>query len=266
MVITDALFLFEKDRHNCRMWLTTLKLILENTILFKLCKFLACLGCFLWEILYAQLKLILFNKCIICPNLNSGCGCFTIIDGHKSTNKLWSYEMNKSWNVTIVINLKVITYCCPLSVKLEGIYRNGPVGSSVRLFITLEVSTHLEPNFWFPTVFWPLVGKTVSTHLQTPTDWMEINFGGWINYWMPQAWSCMPTNSQPLIKSPRVTRGLIVFGPFRRRCLSRCRHSANTFQLSGKIPEANLFKPHMVDLWVWEKILAPISVTLGQGR
>ena len=33
----------------------------------------------------------------------------------------------------------------------------------------------------------------------------------------------------------------------------------------GKTPEANFFKLHMLHLWVWEKILAPISVTLGQG-
>ena len=46
----------------------------------------------------------------------------------------------------------------------------------------------------------------------------------------------------------------------------RRRRSANTFQLSGKTPEANFFKPHMVDLWVWEKILTPTSVTLGQGH
>ena len=32
----------------------------------------------------------------------------------------------------------------------------------------------------------------------------------------------------------------------------RRRHSAHTFQLPGKTPEANFFKPHMVDLWVWE--------------
>ena len=52
----------------------------------------------------------------------------------------------------------------------------------------------------------------------------------------------------------------------RRRRLRRRRRSANTFQLSGKTPEANFFKPHMVDLWVWENFLAPISVTLGQGH
>ena len=50
----------------------------------------------------------------------------------------------------------------------------------------------------------------------------------------------------------------------RFRC--RRRRSANTFQLSGKTPEANFLKPHMIDLWVWEKFLAPISVTLGQGH
>ena len=46
----------------------------------------------------------------------------------------------------------------------------------------------------------------------------------------------------------------------------RHRHSANTFQLSGKTPQANFIKPYMVDLWVWENVLAPISVTLGQGH
>ena len=69
-----------------------------------------------------------------------------------------------------------------------------------------------------------------------------------------------------LIKSPWVTGGLFVLVPFHRR-LRRChRRSANTFQLSGKTPEANFFKPHMIDLWVWENVLAPISVTLGQGH
>ena len=64
-----------------------------------------------------------------------------------------------------------------------------------------------------------------------------------------------------IIKSPWVTGGLIVCVHFHR-----CRHhsSANTFQLSRNTPEANSFKPHMVNLWVWEKFLAPISVTLGQ--
>ena len=62
-----------------------------------------------------------------------------------------------------------------------------------------------------------------------------------------------------LTKSPWVTGGLIVFGRHRRR-------SANTFQRSGKTCEANFFKPHIVDLWVWENFLAPISVTFGQGH
>ena len=53
---------------------------------------------------------------------------------------------------------------------------------------------------------------------------------------------------------------------FRRRLRRRRRRSANTFQLSGKTPEANFFKPYMVDQWVWKKNLAPISVTLGQGH
>ena len=43
------------------------------------------------------------------------------------------------------------------------------------------------------------------------------------------------------IKPPRVTGRIIVFGPFpppsRRRRRLRRRRSANTFQLSGKIPE-----------------------------
>ena len=47
----------------------------------------------------------------------------------------------------------------------------------------------------------------------------------------------------------------------RRRRLRR-RRSLNTFQLSGKTPEANFFKPHMVNLWVWETLLALISVAL----
>ena len=34
----------------------------------------------------------------------------------------------------------------------------------------------------------------------------------------------------------------------------------------GKTPEANFFKLHMLYLWVWENVLAPISVTLGQGH
>ena len=65
-----------------------------------------------------------------------------------------------------------------------------------------------------------------------------------------------------LMKSPG---DLLLLVRFRRRRLRR-RRSANAFQLSGKFPEANLFKPHMVDLWVLEKFLAPISVTLGQGH
>ena len=39
---------------------------------------------------------------------------------------------------------------------------------------------------------------------------------------------------------------------FRRR-----RRSATTFQLSGKTPEANFFKPHEVNLWVWENFWHP---------
>ena len=74
----------------------------------------------------------------------------------------------------------------------------------------------------------------------------------------------------PRLTSPRVTGGLIVFFVRFRRRLRRLRlhhrRSANTFQLSRKTPEANFFKPHMVDLWVWENFLAPVSVTLGQGH
>ena len=36
--------------------------------------------------------------------------------------------------------------------------------------------------------------------------------------------------------------------------------------MGGETPEANFFKLHMLDLWVWENFLAPISVTLGQGH
>ena len=52
----------------------------------------------------------------------------------------------------------------------------------------------------------------------------------------------------------------------RRHHRLRRRRSANTLQLSGKTCEANFFKPHTVDLWVWGNFLAPISVTLGQGH
>ena len=65
-----------------------------------------------------------------------------------------------------------------------------------------------------------------------------------------------------IIKSPRVTRGLIVLVRFRRHR----RRSAKTFQLYGENPEANFFKPHVVNLWAWEKMLAPIPVALGQGH
>ena len=74
-----------------------------------------------------------------------------------------------------------------------------------------------------------------------------------------------------VIKSPRLTGGHIVLVRFRfrlRHCRlhRRRRRSANTFQHSRKTPEANFFKPHMVDLWVWENFLLPISVTFGQGH
>ena len=68
------------------------------------------------------------------------------------------------------------------------------------------------------------------------------------------------------IKSPRVFLVRFRHRHHRRLRRLRRRRSTNTFQLSGKTPEANFFKPHMVDLWVWEHLLAPISVTLGQGH
>ena len=55
-----------------------------------------------------------------------------------------------------------------------------------------------------------------------------------------------------IVKSPRVW---FLVG-FHRHC--------STFQLSGKTSESNFFKPHMVNLWVWENVLVPISVTLGK--
>ena len=56
-----------------------------------------------------------------------------------------------------------------------------------------------------------------------------------------------------IIKSPRVTGGSLFLVLFRRRR----RRSANTFQYSGKTHEANLFKPRMVGLWVWENFAHP---------
>ena len=73
-----------------------------------------------------------------------------------------------------------------------------------------------------------------------------------------------------LFKSPWITGGggtYCFLVCFRRRRHLRCRRcSANTFQLSGKTPEANCFKPHMVNLWVWKNFSLPISVNLGQGQ
>ena len=74
-----------------------------------------------------------------------------------------------------------------------------------------------------------------------------------------------------ITKSPRVPGNLLFLVRFRRRLRCRRPHRrhrrpANTFQLSGKTPEADFFKPHMVDLWVWENFWVPISVTLGQGH
>ena len=55
-----------------------------------------------------------------------------------------------------------------------------------------------------------------------------------------------------MIKSLWVTGGLIFLVRF---C---CRsHSINTFQLLRKTPEANFFKPHMVNLWVWDQRVLP---------
>ena len=73
-------------------------------------------------------------------------------------------------------------------------------------------------------------------------------------------------NDEELIKSPQVTRGLVVFGlfpppPSPLPLPPFCQHFS-TFQ---EYAEANFFKPHMVNLWVWEKFLVPVSVTLGQG-
>ena len=59
---------------------------------------------------------------------------------------------------------------------------------------------------------------------------------------------------------------LVRFRHCRHHHRRRHHRSANTFQNSGKIPEANFVKPHMVNLWVWENVLAPISVTFFQGH
>ena len=76
----------------------------------------------------------------------------------------------------------------------------------------------------------------------------------------------LPEPAWPFIKSPMVAGRVIAFGPFAPPPtppppLLFCQH----FQLSGRTPEANFLKPHMVNLCVWEN-LAPISVTLGQGH
>ena len=57
--------------------------------------------------------------------------------------------------------------------------------------------------------------------------------------------------AKEVIKSPWVTGGLNFLVHFRRR------RSANTFQVSGENPEAYFFKPHMVNLLVWEKFWHP---------
>ena len=73
----------------------------------------------------------------------------------------------------------------------------------------------------------------------------------------------MGCNSIPSIN--QVTPGDLLFLVHLRRHLRRCHRSANTFNFREN-PWANFFKPLMVNLWVWEKFLAPISVTLGQGH
>ena len=73
-------------------------------------------------------------------------------------------------------------------------------------------------------------------------------------------WNCQSSLCNHIIKSPRVTGGSLFLVCF------HCRHSANTFQLPGKTLEANFFKPHMLNVWVWENILVLILVTLGQGH
>ena len=73
-----------------------------------------------------------------------------------------------------------------------------------------------------------------------------------------------------VIKPHRVTPGDLLFlVRFRHRRLRRRLHhrrSANTFQLFGETPEANFFKPYIVNLWVWEYILSLSPVTFGQGH
>ena len=58
-----------------------------------------------------------------------------------------------------------------------------------------------------------------------------------------RGYHCKPADSRN--KSPRVIGGFLVLVRFRRR-----RRSANTFKLSGEIPESNFLKQHMVDLWM----------------
>ena len=60
-----------------------------------------------------------------------------------------------------------------------------------------------------------------------------------------------------IFKSPRVTGGLTVFGPFPLPPPPPpfCQH----FSTFRKTLEANFYKPHMVDLWVWENFLAIIT-------
>ena len=80
--------------------------------------------------------------------------------------------------------------------------------------------------------------------------------------------SCVPLSfrTHPCVlamKSPWISGGCIVFGLFPSPPLPPLCQHFSTFQ---ETPEANIFKPHMVNLWVWEKFLVSISVTLGQGH
>ena len=73
-----------------------------------------------------------------------------------------------------------------------------------------------------------------------------------------------PTPKKGIMKWPRLTGDLLFLVRCRRR--HRCRRSTNILQLFGKTPEANFFKPHMVNLWVWETCFVTMLVTLFQGN
>ena len=83
----------------------------------------------------------------------------------------------------------------------------------------------------------------------------------WVRVWVLKLGTRVLRVRVPSTQAPTLPGDLLFLVRFRRR-----RRSANTFQLSGKTPEANFFKPHMVDVWVWKIFLAPILVTLGQGH